>query len=578
MDGFSLASSSTIGATETSPLQLEVPSQARPINTGEPLPDGHDAVVMIEQVHQPTPQLIELQAAAAPWQHVRLMGEDVVATELLLPAQECITPLGVAALVAAQVRELEVLARPRVALVPTGGEVVPAGTEPEPGQVIDYDTPLLQGMVEAWGGQAIAYRPTPDDPAQLRKVLAQATRDADVVAFIAGSSAGTADHVPNLIESMGELLFHGLRLSPGKPAALGCVNQVPVIGVPGYSVAAWMAFDLLAKPIIYRLQGRRPPRRPEVRATIKRKLPSRPGVREYRRVRLGRVGGEVVAVPLKGGASALSSLVQADGLAIIPELHEGVSPGESLPVQLLVSPDDIERTILAVGSHDIALDLLGLELAQLRPALRLASIHVGSMGGLRALLQGEAHLAGIHLLDPGDGNYNESYIRRVMPDLPLRLVHLAWREVGLMVAPGNPKGIRAIEDLGQPGVVLINRQRGAGTRVLLDHLLDRAGLKSSQLAGYQREVTTHTMVAAAISGGAADVGLGLGAAARALGLDFIPITTERYDLAIPSEQFEQPAITALVKLLRRHNSPLRERAKQWGGYDFTDSGNVVYEQ
>ena len=582
MDGYALKAEDTVGATEATPKTLEVPAEAGPLNTGEPLPSGRDAVVMIENVHAPSSSSIELMAAAAPWQHVRLMGEDVVASELVVTSGRRLGPVEIASMIASQVTAVPLVPRPSVALVPTGTEVIrPGSGEPKPGQVIDYDTPMLAGMIESWGGTARVFDPVPDEPELLRQAITHAASEHDLVAVIAGSSAGTADHVPNLIEALGELLVHGVRLSPGKPTAIGVVDGTVVLGIPGYSVAAWTAFDLFAKPVIARLLGTPTPQRPRCTASFRRKIPSRSGMHELLRVRLGRVDEQVVAVPLKRGAGAINSLAQADGLAPISELAEGVSPGESVQVELLVPLEDVERTVLAVGSHDIALDLLAHELSLEGGRHRLASIHVGSMGGLRALSQREAHLAGVHLLDPADSTYNVSDIKKVLPDRPLKLVTLVHREVGFMVLPGNPKGITSIGDLARDDVVMINRQRGAGTRVLLDHLLSEASISPEGLTGYSREVTTHTMVAAAVFGVAADVGLGIRAAATALGLEFVPLTTERYDLAIPAEHWEHPGVSRLVEMIRAVDETgrrFRARVEAMGGYSFSSSGDMVYEQ
>jgi putative molybdopterin biosynthesis protein len=538
-------------------------------------------------------------ASASPWQHVRLLGEDMVATELVVTPGRRLTPADVGALIATQVAAVPVVPRPRVLFLPTGSEVVSPGQPVSPGQVIDYNSHMLSGLVREWGGEAETWPSTPDNPEALRAALLLAVgadlrvrpvlghgrtrRSAptaasryDLVAVIAGSSAGSQDYVPGLIESAGRLLAHGVRLAPGKPTALGLVNGVPVIGVPGYSVAAWMAFDQFAKPIVFRLQGLPEPRRPRVTAVIRHKAPSKAGQREYLRVRVARVGEDLVAVPLKRAASAISSLVQAEGLAVIPEMDEGLDPSSPVPVELLVPPEDLERTVMVVGSHDIALDLLASDLIRRPGSFRLASVHVGSMGGLRALAQREAHLAGTHLLDPETEEYNVPYVRRFLPRVPLKLIHLAYREVGLMLPPGNPKGIRAIEDLTWPEVVIINRQRGAGTRVLLDHLLAKAAIDPSALAGYDREVTTHTMVAAAVAGAAADVGLGIRAAAVAMGLDFVPLASERYDLALPQEHSDHPGVLQLLDVIA--SPSFREAVTALGGYDLSQAGKLMYEQ
>jgi len=576
MDGFAVKSDLTTRATETSPLTLRLSEDAVPVNTGELMPEGFDAVIMIEDVHRPVAGAIEIMAAASPWQHVRLLGEDIVATELIVPRGRRLTPADLGALIASQVAEISVVRRPSVAFVPTGSEVIRPGDPVRPGDVIDYNSYMLSGLVEEWGGVATTEPPTPDDPDALRNTLLQAVERHDLVALIAGSSAGTHDFVPGLIEELGELLCHGVRLAPGKPTALGIVGGTPVLGVPGYSVAAWTAFDLFAKPVLSRLQGVAEPQRVTVDARVRRKVFSKSGTREYLRVRLARVGGELVASPLKRGSSAISSLVQAEGLAIVPDMDEGLDPDTAVRVELLVPPDEVERTVLAVGSHDLALDLLACHLADSPGGARLASAHVGSLGGLRALAQREAHFAGTHLLDPETDEYNVPYIRRVLPDIPLKLVNLAYREVGLMVLPGNPRGIGSVGDLPREDVVFINRQRGAGTRVLLDDLLDTAGIAPESISGYGREVTTHTMVAAAILGGAADTGLGIRAAAAALGLDFVPLASERYDLAIPAEHAAHPGVQQV--LAAAATDGFRQAVLALGGYDLRDSGRTLYEQ
>lgn len=576
MDGFAVQSKLTARANETHPVAIPIPQGAVPINTGDMMPEGFDAVVMIEDVHQPDPHAIEIRAAVSPWQHVRLLGEDIVATELVVPPRRRLTPADVGALIASQVWEVPVVRRPRVVFLPTGSEVIRPGNAVRPGEVIDYNSYMLASLIEEWGGVATIEPPTPDDPTALRNALMRGVAEYDLVAFIAGSSAGSHDFVPNLIEELGDLLCHGVRLAPGKPTAIGVVDGTPVLGVPGYSVAAWTAFDLFAKPIVAWLQGLTEQRRPTIEARVRQKVPSKAGTREYLRVRVGRVGSEVVAIPLKRGAGTISSLVQADGLAIVPDMDEGLDPSATVEVELLVPAAAVERTILVVGSHDLALDLLECHLSGNPEGIRLASVHVGSMGGLRALAQREAHLAGTHLLDPATEEYNVPYIKRILPEMHLKLINLAYREVGLMVLPGNPKGILGLNDLAREDVVIINRQRGAGTRILLDHLLRRNGLEPGAIRGYEREVTTHTMVAAAIVGGTADTGLGIRAAAKALGLEFVPIASERYDLAIPQEHFNHPGVQQILQTVR--SEPFRRAVLELGGYDLSHSGSLMYEQ
>jgi putative molybdopterin biosynthesis protein len=294
---------------------------------------------------------------------------------------------------------------------------------------------------------------------------------------------------------------------------------------------------------------------------------------EYVRVTLGRVGERVVATPLSRGAGVITSLVRADGLVRIPRHHEGLDAGDRVTVFLYRSPDEIERTIVAIGSHDLTLDLLAQALAE--HGWRLSSANVGSQGGLVALRRGEAHLAGSHLLDPDTGEYNLSYVEKYLPDTPVVLVTLVGRDQGLIVKPGNPKRLRTLADLGQPGITFVNRQRGAGTRVLLDFEIGKIGLGPEEIRGYDREEYTHLAVAAAVASGLADCGLGIAAAARALDLDFIQLFRERYDLIIPHVYYTSPLLRPLLD--RLHDARFREQVAALPGYDVSAMGDVVAE-
>jgi putative molybdopterin biosynthesis protein len=269
------------------------------------------------------------------------------------------------------------------------------------------------------------------------------------------------------------------------------------------------------------------------------------------------------------------SMVRADGLLRIPRFSEGVHAGQQVEVELLRRPDEIRHTVVAIGSHDLALDLLSNALARRAPGASLASANVGSLGGLLALSRGEAHLAGSHLLDEQTGAYNLTAIQRHLPGRAVVLVHLAGRVQGLMVARGNPRGIRALEDLARPDVQFVNRQRGSGTRVLLDYKLRQAGIDPRQIRGYAREEFTHLAVAAAVASGAADVGLGILAAARALGLQFIPLFDEQYQLVIPRQYYDSEVLRPLLEVIR--GGAVKAQIEALGGYDVSQMGSVAWE-
>ncbi len=445
----------------------------------------------------------------------------------------------------------------------------------KPGEIPEFNSLTLSGLLQEWGAIPVRASIVADDQAQLARAVRDVAEGSDVVVVNAGSSAGSEDYTASVVSELGELLVHGVAIRPGHPVVLGLVGGRPVLGLPGYPVSTALTAELLLKPLVYRLQGIVPPERPRMRAVVTRKLLSPMGQDEFLRVKLGRVDDRVVATPLGRGAGVTMSLVRADGIVCIPRFSQGLQAGEEVEVELLRRPEEVERTIVAIGSHDLTLDLLANLLRRNHPGLSFASSNVGSLGGLMALRRREAHLAGCHLLDEETGEYNVPYIRRVLPNEEVVLVHLVYRQQGLMVRKGNPKGIHTLEDLLRHGVSFINRQRGSGTRVLLDYEMKRRGLDPAGIDGYEREEFTHTAVAAAVDSARADVGLGILAAARALKLDFVPLLKERYDLAIPRRFFEGPLLEPLLETVG--SDAFKTQVNALGGYDTSETGEVIAE-
>jgi putative molybdopterin biosynthesis protein len=576
MDGIAVRAEETLGASESSPLQLQVGAQATWVDTGDPLPPDTNAVIMAEQVQDLGDGRLEILASVAPWQHVRPMGEDLVATELVLPENHVLSAVDLGALVAAGHTRVSVRRRPSVAILPTGSELVEGGATPlRPGAIVDFNSVVLAGQVKEWGGAPTRLPITPDDRTLIRDRVVGALAEHDVVLVNAGSSAGSEDFTAGIVRELGELLVHGVAIRPGHPLILGVAQNKALMGIPGYPVSAILTSELFLKPLLYRLQGLPAPSRPTASATITRKLLSPMGEEEYVRVKLGQVGDRLMAAPLSRGAGVIMSMVRADGLARIPRFSEGVHAGAEVEVELLRSMDEVRKTVVAIGSHDFALDLLSNALARRSPGASLASANVGSLGGLLALARGEAHLAGSHLLDEQTGEYNVSYIQRHLTGRPVVLVHLAGRVQGLIVPKGNPKGLSGLLDLIRPDVLFVNRQRGSGTRVLLDYQLRQLGLQPTQLRGYEREEYTHLAVAADVASGAADVGLGILAAARALDLEFVPLFNEQYQLVIPREHYDAELLAPLLNIIR--GPELRAEVDALGGYAVTDMGRLVWE-
>lgn len=574
MDGYAVHFADTFGASEAEPKRLTLGEQAASVDTGDPIPENFNAVIMIEDVDQVSGDEIEITAPATPWQHVRTMGEDIVATELILPENHQIRPVDLASMLAGGLTEVSVRKRPVVTIIPTGSELVQPGDELKRGSIIESNSRLLSGMTSGWGAKPVRHEIVADDFEEIKASVSAAADSSDIVIVNAGSSAGSEDYTVHVIQDMGEVLVHGVRIRPGKPVVLGIVNNTPVIGIPGYPVSAALTADLFVKPLVYALQGRAAPARQTVRVKISRKITSSLGAEEFVRVKVGKVGERLVAAPIERGAGALMSLVRADGILRIPEDSEGIRPEQEVEIELLKSLDDVANTIVAVGSHDISLDVLASELKKRHPQLTLSSAHVGSMGGLMALKRGEAHMAGTHLLDEATGDYNASYIKRYLPGVKMTLVNLAFREQGLIVARGNPKKIERVGDLTRDGVIFVNRQRGAGTRILLDYKLKLKGIDPAEINGYEREEYTHMAIAAAVLDGVADAGMGILAAANALDLDFVAVATERYDLAIPTG-YVNTQVKALLEILS--TKEFKEKVLSLGGYDTSKTGEIVWQ-
>jgi putative molybdopterin biosynthesis protein len=572
MDGIAVRAAETAGASPTSPRLLRIGADAVYINTGDPLPEDADAVIMIEDTAEAGPGWVEITAAASPWQHTRLVGEDVVATEIVVPAHHRIRAADIGALLAAGVLRVPVLRPPRVVIVPTGHEIVPPGAAQRPGEVPDFNSPMLAARLAEYGAVVSRREAVRDDPEAIRRALGEAAEEADLVLSLAGASAGERDYTADAIAAMGELLVHGVAVRPGKPVALGVVGDVPVVGLPGYPVSAMVCFELFVVPAVCALLGVAVPQRGRVAAVLSRKVASPAGSEEFVRVRLGEVDGRLVAVPMARGAGLVNALARADGIVVIPALSEGLDKGEAVECELLRAEHEVRNAVLITGSHDVALDLLASELHGRFPEMTAASTHVGSMAGLAALREGYCHMAGSHLLDPETGEYNWSYVEQLFGDEPVVLVTLAHRQQGFIVAPGNPKGIREWSDLARGDVRFVNRQPGAGTRVLLDAHLARAGIRPEEVEGYRRELYTHLAVAAAVENGTADVGLGILAAARARGMDFVPLAVERYDLVMRPSVWESRAGRAVGETMASER--FRRELAALGGYDTAETGKV----
>ena len=572
MDGVAVCARDTFGATETTPVTLH-PEQFTVLDTGDPVPEGRDAVIMVEDLVKNEDGSITIHAAAAPWQHIRQIGEDVCAGEMILPGHMTVTPAAIGAMIAGGVLELRVIRRPVVGIIPTGDEIIPPCTDPRPGDILEFNGSIFSAMVRQWGAEPVVYPIVPDDFDRIKAMVEKASDQCDMVILNAGSSAGREDFSAQVIRQLGQVLYHGIAIKPGKPAILGCRGKTAILGVPGYPVSGIIVIEQFLKPLIEHWLKTAAQPEHYAQATLTRPVVSGLKYQEFVRVRVGAVGGRLMASPLSRGSGVVSSFMKADGILEVPQGLEGYEAGEEVTLRLLSPMEKLRNTLVVIGSHDPLLDELADMLHLGDPRLYMSSSHVGSMGGIMAVRRGEAHMAGCHLLDTADGTYNRSFIRKYFPKGDVKLVSCVGRQQGLMVARGNPLNICSFADISRQGIRYVNRQKGSGTRILTDYLCSREKVEPSDVYGYTREELTHTSVAAQIACGSADVGMGIYSAAKLYDLDFIPICIEEYDLIIPDHAWDSPMVQQLLIILR--SDAFREKILSMGGYTVDHPGQVL---
>ncbi len=572
MDGAAVRAADTFGATDTTPVCLS-PEQYVIVDTGDPVPDSCDAVIMVEELVRKEDGSIMIYAAAAPWQHIRQIGEDICAGEMILGSFAEITPAAIGAMIAGGGLSVEVLKKPVIGIIPTGDEIVAPCADPKPGDILEFNGSIFSAMLRQWGAETVLYPIVPDGEELIRTALEKAVGECDMVLLNAGSSAGREDYSADAIRSVGEVFCHGIAIKPGKPAILGCAGEKPVMGVPGYPVSGIIVIEEFVRPLLDLWYHAAEKVKQFVTATLSRPVVSGLKYREYVRVRLGSVGGKLVASPLNRGAGVISSFMKADGILEIPQGSEGCEAGEEVRIRLLCPMEHLDHTLVVIGSHDPLLDELGDLIHASDPSLWMRSSHVGSMGGIMAVRRGEAHAAGCHLLDTETGVYNISFLRKYFPEGGVRLVRCVGRQQGLMTAKGNPKGIRSFADVSKHGIRYVNRQKGSGTRILADYLCAKNRIRPERIYGYDREELTHTSVAAQIASGSADAGMGIYSAAHLYGLDFIPVCVEEYDLLVPDSAWETPMVQKMIAVLK--SDAFREKIDALGGYTLERPGEEI---
>lgn len=565
MDGIAVVAERTHGANERNPLKLKLHDDYEYVNTGNLMPRGKDAVIMIEDIAPLEDDQVEIIEAAYAWQHIRQVGEDIISGEMILPSRHKIRPLDLGALLSGGVDHIEVLNKLKVGILPTGNEIVQSMEALEKGKILDTNSSVIKGLLIELGCEPTVYTPAIDDPAILTAAIKKGIEENDFLMTIAGSSAGSKDFTVNIIEELGDVIVHGVAIKPGKPTILGKIDGKGIVGLPGYPVSAFFAFEKFVKPLIESWYGL-PHAHHQVKAKLTQRIISSVKNEELIRVTVGQVEEQWIVTPLSRGAGATMSLVRADGILTVPRLFEGIESGEWVTVELMKALEDIEQRLVIIGSHDLLIDIIADEMP-------ISSTHVGSFGGLMAMKKKECHIAPIHLIDETTGIYNISSVKKMFPEGDVSLIQGVKRLQGLMVKKGNPKGITKFEDLAKEGIVFVNRQRGAGTRQLLDFELKKRDIDPENIEGYHRELTTHMAVAVAVLSEGTDVGLGIYAAAETMGLDFIPIGYEAYDFLVSDKVLEELRIKNFIKVLKSEG--FRHKLELIGGYTYNDAGSIL---
>ena len=570
MDGIAVLASKTVGATEGNPVRL-TPDDYIVVDTGDPLPENTDAVVMIENVVEAEDGDVLLYSACVPWDNVRQVGEDICMGDMIVPSYTVMTPALIGAFMAAGVYEVEVVKRPVFGIIPTGDEIVDGDADLKPGDIPEFNSAIFSAMLSDWGADSIVYPVVKDKIDLLEAAVTKAADECDAVLTIAGSSAGRDDYTSTILTNLGELLVHGIAIKPGKPAVLGMIGKKPFCGMPGYPVSGIIVMEEIVKYVCALLTHREPERDETVKAQVSRKLTSSLKYEEFLRCRVAEVDGKNIAVPMPRGAGVVTGFAKAGGLFFVDQNSEGLEAGATVDVALQRDKVELENSLSITGSHDPLIDEAADLLIRQDERTYVVSSHVGSMGAIMALRAGETALGGIHLLDAESGEYNKAYVRQYFPNGGVTLIRCVIRQQGLMVKKGNPENIHSVKDL--IGKRYVNRQKGAGTRILLDYLLEKEGMTPDDIYGYTREEYTHTAVAAAVADGGADAGMGIYSAAKTYGLDFVPLWDEEYDFLVRDSALETPEVQRFLAVLK--SDEFAARLTEMGGYTLEAPGEVI---
>ncbi len=569
VDGFMVESELIKLARETEPLFIKNEDFIY-CNTGAALIKPYDSVIMIEDV-KIEEDGISILSPVRPWENIRIQGEDVIEKDLLFESYHQLSAVDLSVLVSTGVNEIKVLKKPLIGIIPSGNEIVDSSNELEMGKIIESNSTMLVNAAYKYGIDSKVYPIVKDNKDDIRNILDKAARECDFVTLIAGTSAGSKDFTKEIVQILGEVYVHGLSIKPGKPAILGKIYETPFVGLPGFPISTHIVFDQVVIPTVLRKLRLINDDKEVISAKLTKPVISSLKNREYVRVKLGNVNGSIIATPLDRKAGSLYSLAISDGYLIVERNIEGYNRGDVVDITLHrpLKEKTFKNRIVSIGSHDLVLDVLNDILAVADKSTRISSSHVGSLAGLKALSEGDCLIAPSHLLDE-TGTYNNDAIKLFFEEDEVSKINVVGRRQGIYVAKGNPLGIRSIDDLLDK--TMVNRQRGAGTRILFDYLLKESNIDPENIAGYDNEVTTHLSAALAVKNGDCDFSIGVESAAIKMDIDFIYLKDEEYQFILKKDNLELDSIKDLIQILKSDN--FKNRINELGGYNTENSGVV----
>lgn len=564
MDGIAVNDKITHEASETNYTELVETRDFSYINTGDPLPEQFNAVIMIENIIETDNQShIKINKSVYPWQNIRTAGEDIKPHEMLLSSNHLIRPIDISLLSSGGVTTINVYQRQKALIITTGSELVPDINQIKKGKIIDSNSHLLGNLMKSYGFEIKLINRLPDDYEKIKNVLLSNLKNFDIIMINAGSACGTKDNTFNLINELGEVLYHGLSIKPGKPAILGHYRHKPFIGIPGYPGSAYIVCENVIKPLYDNFFIKKTTDT-TVKAFLMQRLYSTLKADEWIKVILSFKNDRYLAFPLGRGAGSIKGIARCDGWIKINKEIEGIEKNTEVQIKLEKNLDEIKNRLVSIGSHDIILETL-------ENRFNFISIHKGSLAGLYALKEHSSDLAPVHILDPKTNTYNDNAIKELFGENQISLIHVVKRLQGF-VYRNDKYNINSFNDIADNKLRFINRQRGAGTRILTDYLLHKLKINNDDITGYKNEVSTHAEVAMAVSSNYADCGIAIQSVAVQFNLNFSPISYEDYEFAIYTKDLKNPEIQKLINHIS--SIDFQDDCKSFSGYDFSRSGEI----